>query len=381
MSYDLLLKGGILIDPAEEIHAVMDVGFANGKVAAVGNDLPSSEALEVIDCSEHYVAPGMIDLHVHVFWGVSHYGIEPDRYCIDRGVTTAVDAGSAGAGTFPGFRKYVIDTSVTRLFGQLNISSQGMLTAEIGELNDIQYASIPKAVAMVKNHRDLVLGIKVRLTKYQVVSEAAGIRPLYLAREAADEVGLPMMVHPQECWCETIDDILGVMREGDILTHCFHGKGIGILDDNCNIRKSVREAMDRGVIFDVGHGRSSFKWGVAEHALRQNFQPQTISTDLHVYNINGPVHDLITTINKFLYLGLSLDDVLRKATASPARVLRMSDQIGTLKVGAWGDAVVFKLKEGKLELVDCYGEKRVAGQLIVLTTVVKAGKVYLAEKK
>ncbi len=211
-------------------------------------------------------------------------------------MTTAVDAGSAGAQTFPGFRKYVIDVSATRLFAVLNISSQGMLTREIGELDNIQHASVERAIATVEQHRDVILGVKVRLSRHTIVSEASGIRPLHLAREAADAVGLPIMVHPQEAWCESLDDILAVMRERDILTHCFHGMSHGILDRDGTVRRSVREAMDRGVIFDVGHGAGAFVCDVAERALRQGVLPQTISSDLHHYYVDGPVHDLATTV-------------------------------------------------------------------------------------
>lgn len=376
MRYDLLLRGGTLIDPMQRIHATKDVAFADGEVAAIGDDLPRGEAKDVVDCAGRIVTPGMIDLHVHVFYGVSHFGIEPDPHCIAKGVTTAVDAGSAGADTFPGFRKYVIEVSATRLFAQLNVSSQGMLTREIGELDDIRYASVPQAVEMIERNRDVILGVKVRLTKHSIVSENAGIRPLHLAREAADSVGLPIMVHPQGAWCDSIDDILAVMRERDILTHCFHGSDCGILDADGNVRPSVRAAMERGVIFDVGHGAGSFKWDVAERALAQGVLPQTISSDLHVYNVNGPVYDLATTVSKFLHLGLSLDDALRKVTATPAQAIRMSDSIGTLKVGAWGDAVVFDLREGAFELCDSHGAVRIGKQRLAPTTVVRAGKVY-----
>jgi dihydroorotase len=375
MPYDLLLTGGTLIDPAQGVHAVRDVAFADGRVAAVGDDLPRAEAAEAVDCSGGLVAPGMIDLHVHVFAGVSHYGIEPDPHCIAHGVTTAVDAGSAGADTFPGFRKYVIDVSATRLLAQLNISSQGMLTPEIGELEDLRYASVPKAVATIEQHRDVILGVKVRLTRHSIVSEAAGIRPLHLAREAADAVGLPIMVHPQDAWCDSLDDILTVMREGDILTHCFHGCRCGILDDAGHVRRSVREAMERGVIFDVGHGAGSFSWEVAERAPQQGVEPQTISSDLHAYNVNGPVYDLATTVSKFLYLGLPLDQALAKVTAAPAQAIRMPGQIGTLQVGAWGDAVVFDLQEGRFELSDSHGQVRMGRRRLVPGTVVRAGKV------
>ena len=374
--YDLLLAGGTLVDPAQGARAATNVAFAAGNVAAVGPHLSAADAKDTVDCSGRIVAPGMIDLHVHVFWGVSHYGIEPDPHCVAKGVTTAVDAGSAGADTFPGFRKYVIDVSATRLFAQLNISSQGMLTREIGELDDLRYASVPKAIAMIERHRDVILGVKVRLTRNSIVSRESGIRPLYLAREAADAVRLPIMVHPQDAWCDSLDDILAVMRGGDILTHCFHGDSHGILDGDGKVRRSVREAIERGVIFDVGHGRGSFSWEVAERALEQGIGPTTISSDLHVYNVAGPVYDLATTVSKFLHLGLSLEGALHKVTATPARVLGMSDQIGTLRVGAWGDAVVFDLQQGQFELHDARGETRVGRQRLVPAAVVHGGKLY-----
>jgi dihydroorotase len=208
------------------------------------------------------------------------------------------------------------------------------------------------------------------------VSEASGIRPLHLAREAADTVKLPIMVHPQEAWCDSIDEILAVMKERDILTHCFHGHAIGILDADGVVRRSVREAANRGVLFDVGHGRGSFKWDIVERALQQKFQPQTISSDLHIYNLHGPVYDLATTVNKFLHLGLPLDDVIAKVTAVPAQVLGMSNQLGTLKVGAWGDAVVFAEEEGNFELIDSHGQKRMGRRRLMPKIIVKAGKIY-----
>ena len=378
MRYDLLLKGGTLIDPAQGIHAARDVGLASGRVVEVGADLPVGLAREVVDCSDRIVAPGMIDLHVHVFPGVSHYGIEPDHHCLAHGVTTAVDAGSAGADTFPGFRKYVIDVSATRLFANLNIATLGMVSPRIGELDDLRYADVSRAVATVEAHRDVILGIKVRLTAGSIVIEEAGLKPLYLAREAADTVGLPIMVHPNDAWADSLDEILTVLKEGDIVTHCFHGKGCGILDEQGCVRRAVLAARERGVRFDVGHGQGSFKWGVAERALAQGFLPDTISSDLHVYNVHGPVFDLATTVCKFVHLGLSLDDALARVTAVPARSLHMADEIGTLKPGAWGDVVVFEHRRERCALTDAEGETRWGAERLAPTLVVRAGKVVAA---
>ena len=376
MIYDLLVKGGTLVDPALKLHAKKDVAFTDGVVSAVGDDLPKTEAREVLDASGRIVTPGMIDLHVHVFYGISHFGIEPDPTCLAKGATTVVDAGSAGADTFPGFRKYVIDVSGTRILAQLNISSQGMLTLEIGEFEIPEYANVDKACQMIEKHRDVILGVKVRLTKNLIVSEKSGMSPLHRAREAADAARLPIMVHPQDAWCGSIDDILAVMRKRDILTHCFHGMACGILDDHGQVRKSVREAMERGVVFDVGHGAGSFNWKVAERAMEQGVEPQTISSDLHIYNIDGPVYDLATVITKFLRLGLTLDNAIAKVTAVPAQTILMPDKIGTLSVGAWGDAVVFELRSGEFQLQDTDGDMRIGKQKLVPVAVVKGGRVY-----
>ena len=381
MAYDLLIKGGTLIDPAQNIHVNKDVAFSNGVVAEVGDNLSKADAHEVLDAGGCLVTPGMIDLHVHVFYGVSHYGIEPDPTCLAKGATTVVDAGSAGADIFPGFRKYVIDVSETRIFAQINISSQGMLTQEIGEFEIPEYADVSKACAMIEKHRDVILGVKVRLTKHTIVSERSGMIPLHHAREAADAAGLPIMVHPQAAWCDSIDDILAVMGERDIVTHCFHGSECGILDDDGKVRKSVHEAMERGVIFDVGHGAGSFSWDIVEQAMGQGVAPQTISSDLHIYNVNGPVYDLANVVTKFLHLGMSLDDAIAKVTSVPAQVILMSDKIGTLAPGAWGDAIISELREGEFQLVDSLGETRISRQNFVPVTVVKGGRVYRQGRK
>ena len=374
--YDLLIKGGTLVDPAQGIHAARDVAFSGNVVAAIADDIPSSEAERTVDATGLLVTPGLIDLHVHVFEGVSHYGIEPDATCLAHGVTTVVDAGSAGADTFLGFRKYVIEVSETRVLAHLNISTQGMISPSIGELDDLRWVSVPRALQTIEENRDVILGVKVRLTRNSIVSERSGIAPLHLAREAADAAGLPIMVHPQGAWCDTLDDVLSVMRGGDIVTHCFHGHTHGVLDDDGKIRRTVREARERGVVFDVGHGQGSFSWQVSERALADGFPPTTISSDLHVYDVNGPVFDLATTISKFLHLGVPLDDALERVTAVPARIIGMADRIGTLSVGAWGDASLFALEKGSHPLVDCHGETRVADKRLVPRMVIKDGRVY-----
>lgn len=376
MRYDLLIKGGTLVDPAQDIHATKDVAFTEGVVTAVEDDISPGDAREVLHAEGRIVTPGMIDLHVHVFPGVSFLGIDPDPTCLAKGATTVVDAGSAGADTFPGFRKWVIEVSETRILAQLNISSQGMLSADIGEFEIPEYANVDKALAMIEQHRDLILGVKVRMTKGSIVSERSGMTPLHRAREAADAAGLPIMVHPQDAWCDSIDDILAVMGKRDILTHCYHGMPCGILDDHGRVRDAVLGAMERGVVFDVGHGAGSFRWAVVETAMEQGVLPQTISSDLHVHNLHGPVYDLATVVTKFLYLGMPLDEAIAKVTSIPADTILMSDKIGTLTPGAWGDAVVFEHRRGAFQLEDSAREIRTATQKLVPVIVVKGGRVY-----
>ena len=374
--HDLLVKGATLVDPAQGIHAPRDVAFSGGTVAAVAKEIPVSQGADTVDASGHLIVPGLIDLHVHVFEGFSWLGVSPDATCLARGVTTVVDAGSAGAYTIAGFRKYVIEVSATRIYARLNISSQGMLSPVIGELDEIKWASVPRALQVIEKHRDLILGVKVRLTRDSIVGRSAGLQPLYRAREAADAAGLPIMVHPQNAWCASLDDILAVMAERDILTHSYHGFSHGILDDQDKVRRSVRKARQRGVVFDVGHGAGSFNWHVCETALAQDFPPDTISSDLHIKNVNGPVYDLATTVSKFLHLGFSLEDALAKVTAIPARLMGMGDHIGTLAVGAWGDAVILGLEEGTFALWDCHHQLRTARQMLVPHVVIKDGRVY-----
>lgn len=374
--HDLVITGGTLVDPAARIHARRDIAFANGKVSEISEWIDPKQATTEINATGKLVVPGLIDVHVHVYEGVSHLGINADHTCLAHGATTVVDAGSAGADTFGGFRKYVIETSATRILAHLNISSMGMLAMEVGELDDIKWASVPKALATIEQNRDLILGVKVRLTRNSIVGEAAGLQPLYLAREAADAAGLPIMIHPQDSWADSLDQVLAVLRTGDMVTHMYHGHRHGILDEHGRIQRSVLEARERGVLFDVGHGEGSFSWDICEQALSQDFTPSTISSDLHHYNVNGPVYSLMTTVAKFLHLGMPLDDALARVTSTPAEVIGRVGELGTLKVGAEGDAVVIELQEGSFPFQDSRRIVRNGNLRLVPTDVTKAGSRY-----
>ena len=372
MALDLLLRGGMLVDPHQGIGDIRDIGVRGGRIAVVAEAV-SEGATTTIDVGGKVVTPGLIDLHVHVWWGVAHLGIEADPHCVRRGATTVYDAGSAGADTFPGFKKYVIDVSATRIKAFLHIASQGQLNNEIGELTDLRYADVDKAAAMCERYKEDIVGVKIRMTRNLVGDN--GREGLKRARAVCEATGLPLMLHPNASPLN-LADMLGQMQDGDIMTHCFHSSDTGVLDEAGKVRPEVVAASERGVLFDVGHGAGSFSFQVAETAMRQGLRPGTISSDLHHYNLHGPVYDLATTLSKFMHLGWSLEEAVERATAAPARAMGMLGEIGTLAVGACADVAVFDVEEGAFDFFDASGEKRIGERRLVPVVTVRAGEIY-----
>jgi dihydroorotase len=356
--YDLLLKNGTLVDPSTKLNGKGDLAINGAHIAATLEPGTEVKAKRVIDAAGLIVMPGFIDLHVHVFSGVTHYGVDADPTCLGRGVTTALDAGSSGAATFPGFRKYVIDVSRTRLFALLNISALGLVPGAetdvgLGELEDLRYCDVKAAIRTVEANRDVILGVKIRLSDILAAGGKNEQEALLRAREVCDAVGLPLMIHTPRSSL-TMQQILNELRPGDVLTHSFHGHRCGIMDADMQVLPEVRRKIDEGLLLDIGHGKGSFTFEVARAALAQGVAPNTISSDLHAYNLNGPVYDLVTTINKFLHLGMELDDAVRRVTTIPAKFLHMDDQIGTFRPGAVADVVATELIEGEFDLTDTF---------------------------
>ncbi len=356
--YDLLLKNGTLLDPSTNLNRPSDLAINGSLIAATFDPGADVSARRVIDVSRLLVMPGFIDLHVHVFSAVTHYGIDVDPTCLGRGVTTALDAGSAGAATFPGFRKYVIDVCQTRLFALLNISALGLVPGAesvvgLGELEDLRYCDVKSAIRTIETNRDKILGVKIRLSDNLAAGGKNELQALLRAREACDAVGLPLMIHTPRSSL-SMSQILNELRPGDVLTHSFHGHRCGIMDEQLQVLPEVRRKVDEGLLLDVGHGKGSFTFEVARAALEQGFTPHTISSDLHSYNLHGPVFDLVTTINKFLHLGMELNDAVRRVTTVPAQFLHMGDRIGTLQPGAIADIVVTEFIEGEFDLTDTF---------------------------
>ncbi len=375
--YDLLVRGGHVVDPSQGISAVRDVAIAKGKVARIAESIPETEAVQIVDARGKIVTPGLIDVHVHLYDGVAPLGLPADPNCIAKGVTTVLDAGSSGAHTFPGLRKYVINVVDTRVYALLNISVVGQSTLspgnQWGELIDLRLANTKLTIKTIEQNRDRILGVKIRLTEN--IAGRHDLDALKMAREAAEAVRLPLMVHIGGTF-STLPKILDLMRKGDVITHTFRQEAGGILDDRGRVLPEVKRAVANGIRLDVGHGAGSFGWAVAESALKQEVLPGTISSDVHQYNVHGPVLDLATTLSKFLHLGLTLEQVIERATRNPAETFDFPRGLGTLAPGSEGDVSVFKLEQGDFELFDSVKQPRVVHRRLLPVATIKAGRIY-----
>lgn len=376
-----------MVDPSQGLNEPRDVALAGGKVAAVEDSIPDDHVREVLDATGMFVTPGLIDLHVHAYWGACTYGIDPDLSNLALGVTTALDAGSAGALTFRGFRKHNLEQAHTRLFALLNISAMGIISPDIGELEYLKWADVDLAVECGLANGRYVKGVKARLGR-QILGENDDVEVLGRAIEAAEGFGGFVMIHVGNN-PTALPSLMDMLRPGDVVTHAFHGFEDGVLDESGAVLEGMRRAQARGVVLDVGHGAGSFSFKSAERALASGLRPDTISTDISSLSFEGPVHDFATTLTKFMHLGMSLEEVIRRSTEVPARVLGVEDALGTLRVGAEGDVTVLRREEGRFPLVDRLspmtrmgptrwepGSTLVASQRLAHVRTVKAGAVY-----
>ncbi len=375
--YDLLLAGGTVIDPSQNIHAPSDVALAGGRIAAVAPAIPPKNATRVVDVAGKLVVPGLIDLHAHVYWGGTSLGVDPDDLSARAGVTTFVDAGSAGAGNFAGFRRHLIERSRVRISAFLNISFAGIFAFSrqvmVGESVDLRLLNVAEAVRVAREHPDLVLGIKVRLGL--IAGEGRGIAPLHLALQAAEALGKPLMVHT-DLPPPTRREVLPLLRPGDILTHAFRPFPNGPLAGAGSAGQVLPElwaARERGVVIDLGHGMGSFSFESARACLAQGFLPDVISSDVHALCIDGPAYDLPTTMSKLLNLGMSLDQVIAASTAAPARAIGRPD-LGTLREGAVADVTVLDAQVGEFPFVDVLGQEMTGAHRLVPALTVVGGR-------
>lgn len=367
---DLLIAGGEVLDPGAGIGGKLDVAIRAGHVLEIAANIDRARATQVIDASGQYVTPGLVDLHTHVYWGATFWGIEADPVAARSGVTTWLDVGSAGAYNFPGFRRYVREANHARVFALLNVSAIG-LTAPTYELSNLDYCDIDLGARMIEANRDVILGVKARIDRN--TTRGVGLKPLQLARDLADRVQLPLMVHIG-MGPPTLDEILPMMKAGDILTHCFTGHDMRILNPHELIRDDVKRLHDQGVILDIGHGAGSFSFDTAEKALAQGVLPDVISSDIHQLSIQGPMFDMPVTLSKFLNLGMSLADVIERATARPAQAMR-KPELGTIKPGSVADIALFRIEDGTYQFHDVHMALRYGRQLLVNTQTLVNGQV------
>ena len=370
MRYDLLVKNGCVLDPAAGLHGELDVAVSRGRIAAVDADIPEAAAFRTIQCGGALVLPGLVDLHTHVFHGFSFWGVDPDPIATRTGVTTWNDAGTPGAMTIEGFRRHIADEADVRITTYLNIAYIG-LVGENYETANLEYCDPLILRRAVDRHRDLVRGIKVRIGTPTVGD--TGVESLRLALQAGKECELPVMVHIA-IGPPSVDEVLDLLRPGDICTHSFTGLSMKLVDDRGRVRKAARSALERGVLLDIGHGTGSFSFASAEALLAAGVRPDTISTDMHQQSVYGPMFDLPTTMTKFLALGMSLDDVVRAATSRPAEILGLSGDVGTLRPGSRADIALFRLLDGEFPLYDIDGDVRVSNVLLRNTLTLLNGR-------
>jgi dihydroorotase len=363
--FHLLIKGGDVLDPGQKLRGVRDIGIRNGVVQAVEANIPESRGLKILNATGHLVVPGLVDLHAHVFPYGSAIGIPADELVPFQGTTTAVSAGDAGANNFAAFRRFVVGSTRTRLYAFVHIANIGLTGFPVPELFNIDFAQPEVAARAVAENADLVVGVKVRMSENVIAQH--GIEPLRRAIQACElaGTGAKVMCHiGGVATAELMSQILDALRPRDILTHCYSGapNNAGAFTNIVQGGKLLPAALaakKRGVHFDVGHGGGSFDYTVAEAAIAQGAPPDTISSDMHVFSGNTPGMPFLTWVmSKFLNMGFSLEDVIAMATVHSARAIGKLPKLGTLQVGAPGDATLLDVVEGPVEFVDTRNNRR-----------------------
>ena len=376
---DLLLKGGELLDPSQDLRGRLDLAVQDGVISQVAPNIRPSSDTRVVDVAGKLVVPGLIDLHCHIYEGINQTGVNPDLAGVYAGVTTLVDAGSAGCYTFGGFPRYVVPQAKTRIICMLHISRTGLsYQPDLSRREDID---LDETARVIDANRPLIQGVKVRAVGPAV--PVMGVEIVKLAKRAATESGVRLMVHIGDRFAgsgPTITrQLLPLLEAGDIITHLFSGNPGRILDDEGEVLPELMEAQDRGVFFDTAHGRQNFSFDVARRALEQGVVPRSISTDLTVPGRQNTVHSMTEMLSRFLALGFSLEDVVRMATVNPAQALEMADSLGSLAVGRAADISVLGLETGDWVFHDTEGETISGDKALVPVVTVKGGEVFTAD--
>jgi dihydroorotase len=378
--FDLLIKGGEVLDPSQNLRGRRDIGIRWGAIEAVEADIPADRALKVLSASGKLVIPGLVDLHAHVYPYGSAIGIPADELLMFQGTTTMVSAGDAGANNFAGFRRFIVGQTRTRLYAFVHIANIGLTPFPLPELYNIDFAVVDACAKTIAENSDIAIGVKVRMSENVIANN--GTEPLKRAIEACQKAGGGAKVMCHIGGVETaklMSDILDLLRPGDILTHAYSGApNIGgaftnIVQDG-RLLPAASAAKQRGVVFDVGHGGGSFDYTVADAAIQAGATPDTISSDIHVFSGNSPGMPYLTWVmSKFLNMGFSLEQVVAMATINPAKIINRLPKLGTLQVGAPGDVSVLELVEGPVEFVDTRNNKRQGKVQLRPANVVLAG--------
>lgn len=354
-TFDLVLAGGTVLDPASGTDAVLDVAINGSAIAAIGDQL-SGSAAQLVDCSGATVLPGLVEAHTHIFQYVSKVGAPVEDAHLRRGVVAAADAGTAGASTFDAFRKLIVEGTSIRVVSFLNVSVLGLIDFRFGELLNPDTLVVDDALAVAAANPDVVRGFKIRLSDDVVGEHWESLLKKSVA--LAEQAGLPLMVHIGETE-EPLPAVLDHLRAGDIVAHCYTGKPHGILDGGA-VLPAVREARDRGVLFDSAHGKSNLSYEVARPAIADGFLPDIVSSDTSARNWRGPVFDLLTSISKLVALGAPFAECIRRATAAPAELLGLAEEgYGRLVVGGPAHVTVVRQTDA-VELPDAAGHSIVA---------------------
>ena len=376
---NFLLKGGRLIDPASGRDGLFDVRVREGIVDAIGAGLPA-EGATVIDVKSCIVTPGLIDVHLHLMKGLGAFGVDPDVFGVGSGVTTVVDAGSAGHSLLNVFRNYVTDNAKTRVLNYINLSTLGGVTGPgYSILADPRLIDEERIEKTVEANRDIIVGIKIMATGGAL--GAQGLKPLERARKLGDSLKLPLLVHIGESWTKDsapvhVGDVLKYLRAGDIVTHMFTVHPGGLLDGNGKLWPQVRDAKESGVLMDVGHGLHNLNFDVARRVLDQGLLPDGVSTDGHRGNRAGPVYDLPTTMAKLMALGFSLNQVIEMATVNAARLLGRMNELGTLGIGLPAEISVLRIEDREWQAIDSQKGAIPAHQALVPVYAIRRDTVY-----
>jgi dihydroorotase len=377
MQYDLLITGGEVIDPGAGLRGIMDVAIAGGRIVAVAPSLNGNEAKRTVSAKGMLVMPGLVDIHAHVLVNGHDMGIHTDDCCSGSGVTTLCDAGSTGSSNFAALRGMLEGHVRTNVRAFVNLSAIGVTGIKhAGELAHLPYADPEGCAQTIKDNADLAIGVKLRFGPGLVWEYSA--EPVKMARRAAEMAGdVPMMMHITDSPIP-LPELIAHMKPGDIVTHCYHGRNHGILGQEKQfVLKEIVEAQRAGIIFDCAHGRNHFSFRTLEKALDQGFLPDTISTDLTMRTATeGPVWDLPTTMTKLLHFGMPLDEIVRRSTAAPARIMGYEGIVGTLKPGANADVSIFELRDGDFEMRDSDGNVVTAKRRLLAQTTIKDGQVW-----